>query len=171
MAKEQHVVGTNRKKNKSETINFYVVPTTSVAGNNKSGYLFKTKKRINRKYNRLTIKGQVVTGLLSLKDISILISQRKADIGEFILPRRLYLQTDKKIKIFGVVQYPHSYVQESTYSSMDGRSVALTNQQGRTRTNIDRDGDRGGSMTPVKIPTILPSITTFRPSLNNGGDY
>ena len=73
------------------------VLASGVAGNEESGYLIRTRIRIDGVWRPVTINGQEATGLLSPQDVRRLLEQRTPDIHEFSPPQRLFLAAAERI--------------------------------------------------------------------------
>jgi type I restriction enzyme M protein len=92
-----------------EAINYYAekinavpgvvraVLATGVAGTEGSGYLMRTKIRIDGKWNTVTINKQDATGLLSPSDVRILIETNGSDVHEFAPPPWLFIHAAERI--------------------------------------------------------------------------
>ena len=95
-----------------EAVNFYSkqineskvkvksVIATGVAGNEDSGYFVKNRILIDGRWLPVTINGQESTGLLSPKDVNILLEQGTSDVHEFAPPQWLFLQAAERINGF-----------------------------------------------------------------------
>lgn len=78
----------------SERINkgrsYRAVIASGVAGNEDTGYLVKTKIRIDGNWYIISINQQEATGLLSPKDVAALLSQNNFDISDFAPPKSYF---------------------------------------------------------------------------------
>lgn len=76
---------------------FRATLATGVAGNEATGYLIKTKIRIDGKWQTVTINGQEATGLLSPDSVKFLIENNTSDIHDYAPPQYLFLQAAERI--------------------------------------------------------------------------
>ena len=93
----------------SEAIDDYAMPinhlncelraviATGIAGNEESGYVAKTKIRLDGRWHIVSINGQEATGLLSPEDVRVLIDQRTHEVKEFAPPQQLFLAAAERI--------------------------------------------------------------------------
>ncbi|MGH9437896.1 MAG: HsdM family class I SAM-dependent methyltransferase [Terriglobia bacterium] len=73
---------------------------SGVAGNESSGYLIKTKIRIDGKWIPVTINGQEATGLLSPESVKFLIENNTSDIHDYAPPQYLFLKAAERINAY-----------------------------------------------------------------------
>lgn len=85
------------KKINETSGNVRAILASGVAGNEASGYLIKTKIRIDGKWIPVTINGQEATGLLSPESVRFLIENETADIHDYAPPQYLFLQAAERI--------------------------------------------------------------------------
>lgn len=93
----------------SEAADFYAKPindlgkglkaalATGVAGDEESGYVARTKIRIDGAWQTVTINGQEATGLLTAKDVHFLVDKQTSDVHEFSPSQWLFLQAAERI--------------------------------------------------------------------------
>lgn len=70
---------------------------TGVAGDEESGYVARTKVRLDGVWRIVEINGQEATGFLSPGDVQVLLERHTYDIREFAPPQRLFLQVAERI--------------------------------------------------------------------------
>jgi type I restriction enzyme M protein len=92
-----------------EAVNFYgkkinaakgglrAVLATGVAGTEDSGYLMRTKVRIDGRWHVVTINKQEATGLLSPEDVRTLLENGDSDVHEFTPPQWLFVHAAERI--------------------------------------------------------------------------
>lgn len=73
------------------------VLATGVAGTEDSGYLMRTKVRIDGKWHIVTINKQEATGLLSPDDVRKLLDSEVSDVHEFTPPQWLFIHAAERI--------------------------------------------------------------------------
>lgn len=73
------------------------VVATGIAGNENSGYIARTKVRLDGKWTVVTINGQEATGLLSPDDVQVLLRENTHDVKEFSPPQSLFLAAAERI--------------------------------------------------------------------------
>ena len=70
---------------------------TGVAGTEDSGYLMRTKVRINGRWKVVTINNREATGLLSPDDVRRLIESNESDVHDFTPPPWLFIHAAERI--------------------------------------------------------------------------
>lgn len=70
---------------------------TGVAGTEDSGYLMRTKVRVDGKWQLVTINGREATGLLSPSDVRTLIESGGRDVHEYTPPPWLFIHAAERI--------------------------------------------------------------------------
>lgn len=73
------------------------VLASGVAGSEELGYLIRTMIRLDGKWEKVTINGQVATGLLSPEQIAFLLQENVADVHEYSPPQILFLNAAERI--------------------------------------------------------------------------
>lgn len=85
------------KKINGASGNVRAVLATGVAGTEDSGYLMRTKVRIDGKWRIVTINKQEATGLLSPEDVRTLMDSGESDVHEFTPPQWLFIHAAERI--------------------------------------------------------------------------
>ncbi len=76
------------------------VLATGVAGNEDADYLTRTMVRLNGRWRTVTINRQEATGLLSPKDVRVLLENGGSDIHEYTPPQWLFANAAERINEF-----------------------------------------------------------------------